>query len=174
MSNAILYRAPFGVQGDITRPSQQNVEAWGFNSANVFAQYGVPGKIVSGLFVPCVAAGDVSLIWGFLVRPYPISPLNASDALGTSVPNCTAGFVANVLRRGYLNVFVQLNAASVAAGGSVYMRTAGAIAGQILGGIEGATTGNNTVLTASQGLAGGIVFTGPADANGIAEIAFNL
>jgi hypothetical protein len=49
----------------------------------------------------------------------------------------------------------------------VYIRYQNAVAGQIIGGLEGASTGNTYALT-------GGAFMGPADANGNAEISYNI
>lgn len=163
MTNAIVYRMPFGVPGDLSRlAGQATVESQVFG-VTAFTAYGVPVKISSGTVIPAVGSADA--IYGFLVRPFPITGANASDPLGTAVPPTTG--IANVLRRGYMAVYVQLGAATCAFGSAVYFRTAAASGGQPLGGVEGATSGNNTAIT-------GATFMGPADANGFAEIALNI
>jgi hypothetical protein len=163
--SVITFRMPFGIPGELTRPSVSaaTVEAQAFNSSLPFAGYGLPGKVASGKFVPVAANNDV--VYGFLARPFPITGANASDPLGTSVPPTTG--VANVLRRGYINVLVQLNAASCALGSSVYIRYQNPTGSQIVAGIEGASNGNNYQLTTA-------FFTGPADASGNAEIGYNI
>jgi hypothetical protein len=163
MGNAIVYRMPFGVPGDLSRLAAQATVEGQIFGATAFTAYGVPVKLSSGTVIPAVGSGDA--IYGFLVRPFPVTGASASDPLGTAVPPATG--MANVLRRGYLNVYVQLGAATCALGSAVYFRTASASGGQPLGGIEGATSGNNTAIT-------GAAFMGPADANGMAEIAYNL
>lgn len=166
---AITYRMPFGVPGDISRPSTATVEAQAFG-ATAFSAYGIPAKIVNGVAIPIAAQNDI--VYGMLARPFPITGANASDPLGTSVPP-TSG-VANLMRRGYMTVKVQLGAASCALGSAVYIRYQNPVAGQIVGGIEGASTGNTYQLSGTYSLGTGAYFTGPADANGNAEIAFNL
>lgn len=160
---------PFGVQGDISRPSTATVEAQAFG-ATAFAQYGIAGKTSAGKYIPITANNDV--VYGFLVRVFPVTGVNASDGLGVSVPP-TSG-VASILRRGYLNVLVQLGGASAALGSGVFIRYQNPAAGQIVAGVEGATTGNNYQLTATIGLGSGAYFTGPVDGNNIAELAFNI
>lgn len=183
-SNAILYRAPYAIPGVLTRATHDNkIETQAFNTAltqnassgaaGQFLSYGWPGKMSSGLFVPLALVGD-AIPYGWLVRPYPITGANASDPLGTAVPNCAAGFAANVLRSGYIGVFVQLNAGSVAQGGTVYLRYQNGTASQPVGGIEAVSNGNNTALGTWSGGPSGCMFTGPADANGNAEVAFNI
>jgi hypothetical protein len=184
-SNAILFRAAYAIPGMLTRGTHDNkIEAQAYNTALVsypstgaagqFLAFGWPGKMSSSLFVPLAVVGDTTP-YGWLVRPYPISGANASDPLGTAVPNCAAGVAANVLRSGYIGVFVQAGASSVAQGGTVYVRYANGAAGTPVGGIEGAyISGTNVALTTWSGGAMGSMFMGPADANGYAEVAFNV
>lgn len=161
---AYTNRMPFGIPGDVSRTSSgaNTVEAQPLG-ANAFPAYGIPVKLSSGTVVPITNTGDT--VYGLLARPFPITGANASDPLGTSVPP-TVG-VANVLRRGYMTVKVQLGAASCALGSNVYIRYQNAVAGQIVGGLEGASTGNTYQLT-------GATFMGSADANGNAEICYNI
>lgn len=167
--SVITYRMPFGVQGDISRPSTATVEGQAFG-ATAFAQYGIAGKTSAGKFIPIAANNDV--VYGFLVRVFPVTGVNASDGLGTSVPP-TIG-IASILRRGYINVFVQLGGATCALGSASWIRYQNPVAGQIVAGIEGATTGNNYQLTAANSLGSGGYFTGPVDGNNIAELAYNI
>ena len=167
---AFTYRMPFGIQGDISRPSIATVEAQVFG-ATAFPQYGIPAVLSAGKVVPVSATGQQ--VYGLLARPFPITGANASDPLGTSVPPTTG--LANLLRRGYMTVFVQLNAATAALGVGVYIRYQNPVAGQIVGGLEAATTANNYLLTPALTYGGGTAyFMGPADANGFAEIGFNI
>ena len=166
--SVITYRMPFGVPGDISRPSVATVEAQPYG-ATAFTAYGLPAKVSSGKVIPIAAQND--FVYGFLVRPFPTTGPNASDPLGTSTPPTTG--VAGILRRGYINVNVQLGGATCALGGAVFVRYQNAITGQIVGGIEGATSGNNYQLTTTYA-AGQVYFTGPVDANNNAEIGFNI
>ena len=167
--SVVTYRAPYGVPGDITRPSQQTVEAQPFGAA-AFSAYGLPAQLSTGTVVPIT--GQNQVVYGFLVRPFPITSPNASDPLGTSVPPTNGP--AGILRRGYINVKVQLGGASCALGSSAYIRYQNAVAGQIVGGIEGASTGNTYQLTSTYSLGSGGFFTGPVDASGNAELAFSI
>jgi hypothetical protein len=162
MSNAYTYRMPQGIPGALTRQSQAQVEA-GIFGATAFGLYGMPCKMVSGLIIPLAVVGDTQP-FGFLVRPYPTGGPNASDPLGTAVPP-TSG-ICNVMRKGYISVFVQNNASSVAAGGTVYARylLSGSL---IVGGIEATSIASNTVALT------GCYFTGAADAAGNAEVYFD-
>lgn len=162
MGNAILYRMPSGIPGDISRASVATVESGVFDSANPFASYGIPVKKVGGKIRP-VASGDAaSVIIGLLVRPYPTG--GSQDPLGTSTPPTTG--IGNVLRRGYMTV--QNNAGTPADGGTVYVRVAAASGAKVIGGIEAVADGTNTVVMA------GAVFKNAGDANGNVEIEFNI
>ena len=176
MGQSILYRAQFGVAGELSRnagASSVEPQAYG---ATAFGGYGIAVKMVSGLLVPLAASGDQ--IYGFLVRPFPTTGANASDPIGTQVPPAHGvGYglmAASVLVRGYMSVFVQEGAGSVAANGAVYVRyaTSGSL---LIGGIGGASIGSNNVAVTSANCYGtGAFFTGPCDANGFAEIRFNI
>jgi len=162
MGNAYLYRMPSGIPGDVSRPSQATIESGFFDSSFPFASYGIPVKKVGGKIRP-VASGDAAtVIIGLLVRPYPTGA--SQDPLGTSTPP-TSG-VGNVMRRGYMTV--QCNAGTPADGGTVYVRVAAASGAKVIGGIEAAADGTNTVVMA------GAAFRNAGDASGNVEIEFNL
>jgi len=161
---AFLYRMPSGIPGDVTRQSLSTIETQVLNSSLPFPGFGLPGKVVSGAFVP-ITTGDVSAsVYGLLVRPFPTQGANASDPLGTSVPLTTG--TANILRRGYINV--KVNAGTASLGSTVYIRVATPSGAKVIGGIEAASDTTNTITVT------GASFMGPADANGNAEIAFNI
>ena len=155
-----LTRMNQGVQGDVSRQSQSQIEAQVYG-ATAFPQYGLAGKLVSGLFIPPAATADP--IYGILIRPYPITGANASDPIGTSVPP-TSG-IANVLTKGYAIVNVQ--AGTAVAGGAVYVRFQSPSGSIVLGGIEGTSSANNYALTNAR------FTTGVTDASGNTEIYFD-
>lgn len=163
-ANSYLYRMPSGIPGATSRDSVSTIEALPLNSSLPFAGYGIPGKIASGAFVPFAGSETAAACYGFLVRPYPTTGVNASDPLGTAVP-ATSG-IANVLRRGYMTV--HNNAGTPALNGAVYIRVASAAAGKPIGGIEAAADSTNTVLLTNA------IFMSAADANGNVEIAYNI
>lgn len=164
----ITYRMNYGVPGDISRVSNSVVEAQPYG-ATPFPAYGLPAKVSGGKMIPIAGTGD--FVYGFLVRPFPTTGVNAADGLGVSVPP-TVG-IAGILRRGYLNVLVQLGGGSCALGSNVYIRYQNPSGSQIISGIEGASTGNTYQLTSSVSV-GAAYFTGPTDANNNAEVAFNI
>ncbi|HEY8354204.1 MAG TPA: hypothetical protein VIK69_04240 [Methylophilaceae bacterium] len=161
---AFLNRMPYGIPGDVTRPSQAKIETQVFNPNAAFPAYGLFGKIDTGKFVPIGSGDSATDVYGILVRPYPTTGKNASDPLGTSVPLNQGA--ADVLRSGYVNV--KVNAGVPTVGGAVYIRVADAAPGQPIGGIEAAPDSTDTILVA------GATFMSGADANGNAEIAYNI
>ena len=144
MSNAILFRMASGVPGDISRRGQTTVEPVIFDGSKPFSGYGLPGKTVSGKFVPLESGDAATVVDGFLARPYPIQTANA-DGSGVSTLKC-----GDRVRRGYMTV--KCNAGTPAVAGQVYTRVGNPSSGKPIGGIEaasevaavGAATGGNT------------------------------
>jgi hypothetical protein len=168
MTNAILYRMPNGVQGDLSRPSQATVEAVALASGTPFTAYGTPGKISGNNFVPLTLVGDTTP-YGFLVRPFPTTGVNANDALGVGVPATPAIMgPGNVMRRGYM--IVACNAGVPAFGGTVYYRYANPTGPLPLNGLEATSVGGSNVALL------GVQWMGLIDvaAPGLAEISFNI
>lgn len=93
---------------------------------------------------PCTATADA--IYGFAVRSY-----GQADCEGKQ-----AQAVVTVMKRGY--IAVEVKGGTPALGGKVYL------------GANGAITANSASATAIDGA----VFMGAIDANGLAEIAFNI
>ncbi len=163
MSNAILYRMPSGIPGDVSRASQCTIEPGLLDPTNPFSAYGLPGKIVNGKFVPLAAGDTAAVVYGFLVRPYPTTGANPSDPLGTAVPP-TKG-ICNILRRGYMTV---LNVAGTPSlNGPVYSRVAAPSGAKTIGDVEAASDTTNTIQLNA-------VFMNPGDAAGNVEIGYNI
>jgi hypothetical protein len=164
-SNAFLFRMPAGIPGMVNRTQSATVEAQLLDTTNYPTVYGVPVAIdATSKAVRKITTGDAAAaIYGMYVRPYPTN--SNQDALGTSTP-ATSG-IANVLKRGYMSVSLG-GATAAAKNGTVYVRVAAAAAGKPIGGIEAAADSTNTIVMANA------YFTGPADASGNVEIAFNL
>lgn len=161
---SFLYRMPSGVPGDISRRQSSTVEPGVLNSALPFAAFGVACKVASGKVVPFSGSETAASLFGFLVRSFPMTGANASDPLGTAVPP-TVG-VCDLLKRGYMTV--RNNAGTPALGGAVYVRVAAATGPKPLGGVEASADSTNSFAVP------GAYFTGPADASGNVEIAFNI
>lgn len=160
MGNAILYRMPSGIPGDVSRLQSATVDSVPFNSSLPFAGFGLPGKLASGKFVPIAGGETAADVAGFLVRTFPTQTANGD---GSGVP---ATGIASVLRRGHMTV--KLNSGTAALGGQVYVRVANASAGKPIGGIEAAADSTNTIAVT------GCKFTHAADASGNVEIEFNI
>ncbi len=165
---AFQYRMPAGIPGDISRDhAQATVEPGLFDASAPFSAYGLPAKLVSGKYQPFSGSEAASALAALLVRPFPTSSPVSSGGLGAATPPQDGKTVGDFLKRGYMAV--QLNGgATVAKGGQAYIRVAAAAAGKPIGGIEGAADSTNTVAPT------GLVFMGPADANGIVEVAYNI
>lgn len=168
--NVIKYAMPSGIPGAISRVGGGvvlDVEAVIMDPESPLTQYGLAGQIdaATGLF-RLMEAADAD-IYGFLSRPYPIQPYNASGfsgaiPLGTSATPPATGTVA-ALRAGYMTVTLR-NATAAVKNGTVYVRVDNATADLPLGGVEAADDGANTIATKW-------IFTGPADADGNVEIS---
>ena len=163
---AFLYRMPAGIPGDTSRASQATVESQLYDAAAPFSAYGLPVKIssVNGKAQPVGAGDAATAVVGFLARPYPTN--SSQEPLGVAVP-ATIG-VCNVMVRGYMSVLLSSGSVSAVKNGQVYIRVASAAAGKPLGGIEAAADSANTIAVPS------CHFMGPADANGITELSFNV
>lgn len=142
---------PRGFAGALTRGFYDNTTEVKANdaSAPVYA-FGVPVKINSaGTGVTPVTAGS-DAVYGFAVRLY--GQVNFAPN-GQSVQNQQP---VTVLRRGYMAVAV--TGGTAALGGKVYLDASGKIS---------ADSSSNTEIP-------GCIFMGAADADGLAEIAFNI
>lgn len=179
LSNAILFRMAYAVPGDLAvGAGRSNVKAEVYG-ATPFPFYGLPCVISSNTVIPVTSnlAAVANSIYGWLVRPFPLqefaSPSTSLQIGGQAAP-LTSG-IANVMTEGYIGVFVQAGAASVAAGGTVFLRYQTGGAGvTIFGGVEGVTSGNNFAVTNTTNSRKTCYFTGPADANGFAVVAFGI
>lgn len=151
---AYLKTMPTGIPGAVSRPDVAQIEAQLYNSATPFATFGIPAKISGGYVVPLVSGDIASVIYGWLVRPYPFqSQVAGNDPLGTTVPPTTG--TADILRQGYMTV--KNCAGSPAFGGQVYVRVSNAQVGRPIGCVEaasvqgavgaadGGNTGNGTI-----------------------------
>jgi len=86
MSNAILFRAPFGIPGNLSRGAAHAIiEPAAFNPSLPFPGYGLPGQDRERLVRPDRRPSPMSSTGFSPVRSQPRA-VNASDPLGTSVP----------------------------------------------------------------------------------------
>lgn len=150
---AHLYSMPAGFPGNVTRRAESTLEPVLLASD---APHGAPLKLdAAGKAVAATAAADVN---AFLTRPYPSTGAGAD---GNSAPG---GTIQDRLLRGYLAVRLSAAEATPAVKGAPVKLVEAAAGGFAVG-----------ELAVSAGVAiAGAVFTGPQDADGNVEIAFNL
>jgi hypothetical protein len=179
LSNAFTFRMPFAIPGDLAQGAgRSNVKAELFG-ATPFPFYGLPCVISANTVIPVNAnlAAVANSVYGWLVRPFPLqesaSPSTSLQTGGQAVPPTTG--IANVMTEGYIGVFVQAGAASVVAGGTVFLRWQTGGAGiTIFGGVEGVTSGNNFAVANTTNSRKTCYFTGPCDASGFTVVAFGI
>lgn len=166
---AYLFRMPSGIAGTINRNEHSTVEAQFILPTNPPNAYGIALVLDSATSkIRGVLAGDAATdVYGINVRPFPThgAPL-LNDPLGGGTPAGGAG-ITNVLRRGYISVILG-GVVAVKKNGAVFVRVATPAAGKPVGGFEAAADGTNTIQLTNAS------FTGPADAQGNTEIAFNI
>ncbi|MEI9692527.1 hypothetical protein V5074_05185 [Atlantibacter hermannii] len=162
---SLLYRMPVGIAGAISRPQDLTTEPVILNSANTFSAYGLAGKdSVDGKFIPLAASDAATVITGLYVRPYPttLTP-DMVRQVGTG-----KNFTGDVMKRGYMTVNIGSTAVNLAKGAPVYVRNANPTDASPLGSILGAAITGETVALPNA------TFTGAGDADGNAEIAYNI
>jgi len=168
---SFLYRIDVGFPGTPNRMHAYDAEAQHIMAGSAPTFYG--GGVVmdvTGKIRPPVAGDPPApggFVYGMYVRTYPThGPVGVSDPLGTDTPP-TSG-IASVMTRGYMTVLLR-GATPAVKGAPAYIWKAAAAGGQVPGGVtaDGSTPAN--VMAIRNGY-----FTGPADAKGITEIAFNI
>lgn len=162
---SLLYRMPVGIAGAISRPQDLTTEPVILNSANIFSAYGLAGKdSTDGKFIPLTADDAATVITGLYVRPYPTtSTPDMVRQVGTG-----KNFTGDVLKRGYMTVNIGSTAVGLTKGAPVYVRNANPTDDSPLGAILGAAVTDETVVLPNA------TFTGAGDADGNAEIAYNI
>jgi len=157
---AYLKRMPSGIVGEVSRRGTLTLEPGRVGATAI--PYGTFAKLGTGGVLAPVASGDTAaVVYGPIARPYPDQGNANNDVGPVSAP---AGSVQSVLRSGYMTV--KLAAGTAAKGGQVYLRTTVG-EGRAVGDIE-AASGTGLVAVAS------CTFMGPADSEGIVEIAYNI
>src|SRR5260221_13396320 len=104
MVPAYLFQAPTGVQGDITRPLETNVELAMLKAvSSVFAQlFGIPMVYVTG-GISQYSTGKVAADFaGVLIREVPSISGNTAQGFDTNIPNPVES--QGLAVRGYVNV----------------------------------------------------------------------
>jgi hypothetical protein len=166
---AFLYRMDTGYPGDVNRKHDATVQAESINTTTPPAGYGIMVVMdaPTGTIRPPVTADLAPSFSGMYVRPYPRqSNLSMNDPLGQATTPTSGN--GDVLKRGYM--LCRLNAASpaVVKGQAVGVWTGAVTTGNPAGGVTGAAPAAGSVVAINA------TFMGPADANGMTEIAYNL
>ncbi|MCE2563373.1 hypothetical protein [Komagataeibacter sp. FNDCF1] len=165
---AYKFRMDTGYAGTLSRePAPGDITPENLDPTADWASYGfgMPYKYTSaGLATPLVGSETASEIMGLLVRSY---PGRAVSYTGDSAYPQIGANGTDGARRGYMTVTLHGSATPVK-GGAVYVRVANAGTGEVIGGIEAAADGDDTiVLPAGR-------FEGTAGSDGLVEISFNL
>lgn len=162
---AYVTRVPAGFVGLVTRFDSITVQPEVVDSAAPPTAFGRFVKLVSGKVQP-LASGDAgSVVYGVLVNPYPHQ--STTNGLGTAATPPTSGLLS-IMKRGY--IAVKLVVGTAAKNGAVYVVTTagGSVAVEDIV-TSASPAGGGTAVAVT-----GAVFMGPADANGIVEIAYNI
>lgn len=159
---AYLKRMPAGFVGEVSRRANQRIETQIVGTGNL--DYGIFVKISSGKLVKITSGDTAADIYGLTALNYPTMGQGATWG-PDQIP---AGGLAGVLRSGYITV--KLNYGTAAAGGAVYVRVADHASNtdRVIGTIEAVADSTDSVAVPN------CYFMGPADANGIVEISFNV
>lgn len=164
---AFGYRMGAGFPGDVNRMHPASILAALANATNPPAVYGGPVLVgADGASVRGIIAADGNTsgaIYGVLSRPYPAQQTSGSPtvAIGSATPP-TSG-VIDVLRSGFIMVKLPAGA-TVVKGGAVYVWAVAPSGAHITGQFEAVAAGASTYTITNAR------FTGPADANGNAEV----
>lgn len=161
---AYLYAAPAGVEGDITRVDESDVEPVMLGSPNA-QKYGIPVKMNgSGQAIPFAGGETAASFAGVLVREVPGISGSLSQGFTDNVPY--ASVPQGLCPRGYINVKCTIG--TPVRFGSVYARivTSG---GNVIGDFEAVSDpGNNILLTNASWASNG------KDADNNAELRINI
>lgn len=168
-TNAYMYRMPSGIPGALTRDSVSTTEGIPFAPAPGFNAYGVAAKIVNGQATAIVSGDTVAVVYGLLVRPYPITGQQANPPLGSAQPPSVDG-MANILKRGYMTV--ENTQGTPALNTPVYVRVADTDnTGHPIGSLSAS---QDTTTPADTPQLPNAIFMGDQDANGNVEVAYNI
>lgn len=173
----IQFRMGAGFVGDVNRVHPASIEPALPDPNTPPTAYGQPVVVVAATNgVRPLVAGDTALtdIYGITVKPYPGQP-NSATLFGTLSTQGLGGTLTpppnqtiDILRSGYIMVKVS-GSVAVAKGGAVFVWVAASGGSHVQGGFEPVASAGNTIPLPSK-----CTWNGPADANGIAEIAFNV
>jgi hypothetical protein len=171
---AIPFRMGAGAPGDVNRTHPASIPPFLVDPTNPPTAFGMPAVInpaSGGLRGILATDGALTDIDAIVVRPYPIQQQTATNygaqAFGTGVPPTSQP--VDGLVSGYIMVQVPAGQQPTKKG-TVYIWIGAAGGGHVVGGFEAVNGAGNTIAIASDKT----YFNSPADANGVAEIAFNI
>lgn len=174
---AFAFRMGAGFPGDVNRTHPVSIEPALQNAATPLTAYGQPcvaDTAGATNTVRRLGAGDSGLtdIYGVSVRPFPTQDSGAAgvygaQSLGAATPPATGEI--DIMKSGYIMGQMNTAAAAVTKGAPVFVWVAASSAGHVQGQFESGASGGSTAALA----AAKYYYNGPADANGVVEIAVN-
>ena len=169
---AFTFRMPAGFAGEVNRTHPASISPEQNDTTNPIALPGLIAMMTATGTVRNALASDTSNgdIWGIAVRAFPIQQTSSANAYASVGYGGVAPGTAqpiDTLRSGFILVPV---VGSPVKGGAVYVWTAAASGSHVQGGFEAATPGGSGF----QITVGRCYWNSPADANGLAELAFNV
>lgn len=166
---SFTFRMGSGFPGDVNRTHPASIVAANMHTTQPVRQYGHAGLYDAATgTVRGFQAGDsaVTKLAGALVRPYPTQATSASlnSPIGSATPPVGPAIV-DVLEEGFMMVKIDnIAAGAPTKGGAVFVWCAASAGNDVQGGFRCAASAGNAAAIANAR------FTGPADANGVAEV----
>lgn len=142
---SILYTAPAGIAGAITRVDDTTVEPGFFAAANFPTLFGQPVKVEAGTgkFLLMGASSVVGDFYGVVAREVPsLGTATAGQLFGQGGPN--PAYAHGIVTRGFMNVLCVVG--TPVRGQPVYVRIVDAGAGKAVGQFEATADGANNLL----------------------------
>lgn len=166
---AFQFRAGAGFPGRVNRSHPANIVPYLNDATSPVLLYGLACVVGSSNDVRGYQAGDTTAaaMFGVTVQPFPFQAATGSSfggaAFGAAVP--VPGLPVDVLKSGF--IMVTVNGAPTL-GSAVDVWFAASSGAHVQGGFEASHTGGSSVTLTNA------YWNGPPDANGNAELAFNL
>lgn len=173
--SAFPFRMGAGSAGTVTRTHPASISAY-LNDPTypltLFGQAVLANPTENDVRAVLTSDSAITDLFGVSVRPYPfagtpIASVGAPSNFGGEGP--APSLPVDVLRSGSILVPVSGSPDNVALGGTVYLWTSASAGDHVLGGFEADDGGSDTATLVS-----GILWGGPPDANGIAELLFHV
>lgn len=167
---AYTFRMGAGFPGDVNRTHPASIVAANMHTTQPVRAYGHAGLYDAATgTVRGFQAGDTALtkLNGVLVRPFPTQNTSGSltsQPIGSATPP-TGPAIVDVLEDGFIYVKVDnIAAGAPTKGGAVWVWCAASAGNDVQGGFRCAVSAGNTAAISNAR------WTGPADANGVAEL----